>query len=123
MRTRQNPSRRGFLLVEMTVGMAILLIAVIPLAYGMRSETQAFRGAYQRAIAMEIVDGELEALAASGGQNLPEGPSLYPVRARSATNLPDGNFRVTKMGRRLALEWAPAEKCGVAPVRREVTLP
>ena len=52
------------LMTELMVGIAILGIAVFPLAYSFAREHQYLRGCYQRAVAMEIVDGEMEILLA-----------------------------------------------------------
>ena len=59
-----RPAQRGLLLTEMVVAMAILVVAVLPLAYSIISEQRLLRTYYQRAVAMEIVDGEMEALVA-----------------------------------------------------------
>ncbi len=57
---------RGGLMVELLVAMALLVGALLPLAYSIASEMRYARAAYQRAVAMEIVDGELEVVAAGG---------------------------------------------------------
>jgi len=56
--------QRGFLMVDLIVGMAILTLAIMPLAYSFVQERQSLRAEYFRAIAVEIVDGEMEVLAA-----------------------------------------------------------
>ena len=58
--------KRGFLTVELVVAMAILLVAVFPLSYDFLRERQLSRACYYRAVAMEIVDGEMEVL--QGGE-------------------------------------------------------
>jgi hypothetical protein len=54
---------------------------------------------------------------------LPEGPVPYPVHANAATNLPPGQFLLTRSGNHLRLEWSSAKKSGFAPIVREVTVP
>ena len=56
--------RRGALMTELFVAMALLTGALLPLAYSITSEKRLARASYQRAVAMEIVDGEMEVLAA-----------------------------------------------------------
>jgi hypothetical protein len=107
----------------MTMAMAILVIAIFPLAYTVNSEARLFRAAYQRAIAMEIVDGEMEILAAGEWRAFPEGTQVYTVHARAADNLPPGRFEFTRRGNHLRLEWSAAEKTGIGRVVREVTVP
>jgi hypothetical protein len=114
--------RRAFLMIELIVAMAILTIAFLPLAYSVNEDGRLFRATYQRAVAMEIVDGEMEILAASEWRDYPEGTQDYPVTAAAARNLPPGQFQFTRAGKHLRLAWLPADKTGVGPVIREVTV-
>ncbi len=113
---------RGFMMVDLLVGMAILAAAVLPLAFFYVKETRVLRAEYFHGVAMEIVDGEMEVLAAGAGRNLPDGSQPYAVHARAAASLPPGHFQLTKTGRHLRLEWASEQRQGIRPVVREVTL-
>ena len=115
-------SRRGFQIAEMVLALAILLIAVVPVALVAGSDVKLFRTTYQRAVAMEIVDGEMEILAAGVWRDFPEGFHPYTVHANAATNLPPGKFELTRTGNHLRLEWSSAQKIGIKPVLREVTV-
>ncbi len=101
-------SRRGYLMVELLVAIALLTGALIPIAYSLASEKRLARATYQRAVAMEIVDGELEALAAGQWRAFTTGVHPYPVRAGAATNLPPGKFLLTIRSSKVRLEWVPA---------------
>ena len=79
------------------------------------------RAHYHRAVALELVDGEMEVLAAGEGERYPDGIHDYRVNADSVTNLPPGRFQLTRAGRHLRLEWIPKEKG--RKVLREVCLP
>jgi len=114
--------RRGFLEMDMVVGLAILTIAIVPLGYSFARERQVLRAEYYRAVADEIVDGEMEILAAGAAKSLPDGSQVYTVHSAAAENLPPGHFQLTKTGRRLRLEWTPDEKRGVSAIARETTL-
>jgi hypothetical protein len=107
------------LMIEMMVAMAILVIILLPVAYSLASEQRYARALYQRAIAMEIVDGELEVLAAGAWRSCSNGVSEYPVRAAAATNLPPGKFWVTLVPGRVRLEWRPEVKAHGGAVVRE----
>ncbi len=85
-------------------------------------ERQVLRIEYCRAVANEIVDGEMEILAAGAGKNVPDGSQIYSVHADAASQLPPGHFQLTKNGNHLRLEWTPDKKHGVGPVVRETTL-
>ncbi len=114
---------RGFLTTELVVAMAILIVAMFPLSYGFLRERQLARACYHRAVAMEIVDGEMEVLLAGDGRTFGEGSRSYPVRAESARNLPPGRFVLTREGKRLRLEWLPDKRGSGGRVSREATLP
>ena len=107
-------------MTEMVMAMAILAIAMVPLGYSVNSDARLFRATYQRAVAMEIVDGEIEILAAGEWRNFPEGAHSYTVHAKAASNLPAGQFQLTRTGQHLRLEWSSAKKQGIGPVIREV---
>ena len=117
---RRRP--RGFLEVDLVVGLAILTLAVVPLGYSFARERQVLRIEYFRSVANEIVDGEMEILVAGDGKNFPDGSQNYSVHANAAANLPPGHFQLTKTGNHLRLEWNPDEKHGVGTVARETTL-
>jgi hypothetical protein len=114
---------RGFLEVDLMVGLAILTLAVVPLGFAFVRERQVLKIEYSRSVADEIVDGEMEILAAGAGKNFPDGSQTYSVHANAAAKLPPGHFQLTKTGNQLRLEWHPDEKHGVGAVVRETTLP
>jgi hypothetical protein len=118
----QTHRRGGFLEVDLMVGLAILTLAIVPLGYSFVRERQVLRIEYSRSVANEIVDGEMEILAAGAGKNLPDGSQNYSVHANAASQLPPGHFQLTKNGNQLRLEWTPDKKHGLGPVVRETTL-
>lgn len=125
MKMQSNKFRRrhGYLMIDIMVGLAILVLAVLPLGYTFVRERQVLRVEYSRAVADEIVDGEMEILAAGAAKNLPGGTQPWPVHAAAAGQLPPGHFQLTKTGNHLRLEWTPdARRRGFEPVAREATL-
>lgn len=113
---------RGFLEVDMLVGLAILSLAIVPVGFSFVRERQVLKMEYVHSVANEIVDGEMEILAAGDWKNFPDGPQDYPVHANAAASLPPGHFRLTKTGNHLRLEWNSEVKHGGPPVVREVTI-
>ena len=113
---------RGFLLMDITVALAILGLAVLPLAYSFVRERQVLKIDYCRSVADEIVDGEMEILVAGAAKDLPDGAQNYAVNAAAATQLPPGHFQLAKAGKHLRLEWMPDVRRGFAPVVREADL-
>jgi hypothetical protein len=113
---------RGGLMIELLVAIALLTGALLPLAYSVGSEKRLARATYQRAVAMEIVDGEMEVLLAGEWRNFVVGTQDYVVHARSATNLPPGKFRLTVGAERVRLEWRPAVRDHGGSVIREAVV-
>ncbi len=109
-------------MMEMLVALAILLCALLPLAYSLASEKRLARAAYQRAVAMEVVDGEMEVLAAGEWRAMPAGVHEHQVHAAALTNLPPGKFLLTIEAPKIRLEWQPAVPNHGPVVVREATI-
>jgi hypothetical protein len=122
IQTRHRARQSGALIFEVVMAMTLLTVAMLPLGYAMNSDARLFRITYQKAVAMEIVDGEIEILAAGGWHDAPEGTHPYAVRANAAANLPPGQFLLTRTGNHFRLEWSSEKKSGVGKIVREVTV-
>ena len=126
MKTNSSQSRkrqRGLLEIDLAVALLVLTVAIMPLGFSFARERQALRADYYRAVADEIVDGEMEILAAGDWKRYPDGAQTYTVHSRAAANLPAGHFKLTKTGNHLCLEWTPDKRQGVSAVIRETTIP
>ncbi|MGO8929015.1 MAG: hypothetical protein ACLQU3_19285 [Limisphaerales bacterium] len=121
-RAARQRRQRGALMVELLVAMALIISVLFPLAYSFVSERRLARSCYQRAVAMEIVDGEMEALLAGEWRAFPSGTHDYTVHAGAATNLPPGRFILSIQPAKLQLRWQPTFKDRGGPVTREATL-
>ncbi len=113
----------GWLVVELMIALSIIVIAMIPLAFSFRSEQKLLRANYHQAIAMEIIDGEMEILHAGQWREFMEGEHPYRVTAEAATNLPAGAFFLGRTGATIRLEWRPREKGRGGVVFREAIIP
>ena len=118
----QSACERGSLLAEMLVAIAILLAVMLPVAYSFDAEKRLARTYYTHAIAMEIVDGEMEVLLAGEWRAFTPGTHPYTPKAGSLTNLPPGEFTVTIQPGKVRLEWRPAIKQYGGPVVREAAI-
>lgn len=114
--------RHGLLMTEVMVGLAIIGLAIFPLAYSFAQESKYLRRCYERAVAMEVVDGEMEIIRAGGWRSFTNGVFTLKSTARSATNLPPGELRLTLTDHRARVEWLPAKSSPGSPVVREATL-
>jgi hypothetical protein len=119
----RRSTESGSLMIELMTALGILMAGILPLSYVYVREQRAVRSYYWRAVAMEIVDSEMEVLAAGEWRAFAVGAQLYPVRAVAARNLPPSRFQLTRTGQRLRLEWLPAKPGTGGVVVREVTLP
>ena len=122
LRDSRHRERGYFLMTDLIVGMAILTLAIMPLTYSFVRERQMLRTEYFRSVAVEIVDGEMEILAAGAWEDFPDGQQPYPVHADAAARLPSGHFQLTKTGKHLRLEWKSDKRQGIGQVVREITL-
>lgn len=116
---RSRRHERGALNVDMLVALAIFVTAMLPLGYGWVQEHKVARSHYWHAVAMEIVDGEMEILVAGEWRACAEGTQAYRVKAAAAKNLPPGKFTLTRTGRTLRLEWQPEQRGAGGHVVRE----
>ena len=105
--TKQNRQRQrgAALLVELTVAMVILTTALMPIALSIMKDHRSYRNYYFKAIAMEIVDGEMEVLRSGYWKEFQQGAQPYPTTAEAAQNLPEGDFILTLKGKLIRLEW------------------
>jgi hypothetical protein len=120
---KRNPTQHGMALIEMLVAMCILILVMIPISLSFIGERREFGVYYHRAIASEVVDGEMEILRAGEGRAFKEGTQTYSVQNPSATNLPPGRFVLTRQDRHLRLQWLPAAKNQGGIVTRETDMP
>jgi hypothetical protein len=118
-----NSRRAASLMIELVAAIALLTGALLPIAYSLASEKGLAHASYQRAIAMEIVDGEMEILAAGEWRAFPPGVQDYKVNSMAVTNLPPGRFILTLETNKARLEWQPSVKMHGGPVVRETSLP
>ena len=114
--------RHGILMTDVMVGLAIIGLAIFPLAYSFAQESKYLRRCYERAVAMEIVDGEMEIIRAGGWRSFTNGVHVLKTTTRSATNLPPGELRLTLTDKHARVEWLPAKTAPGSPVVREATL-
>jgi hypothetical protein len=115
--------KRGWLVAELMFALAVIVIALIPLAFSFRAEQKLLRAHYNQAVAMEIIDGEMELLHAGDWREVLEGEHPYKVTANAATNLPTGGFFLSRTGKMVRLEWRPAKKGAGGIVTREIGNP
>ena len=110
------------LFAEMTVALVLVAMVMVPLTLSLSKERREVRRLYYKAVAMEIVDGEMEVLAALDPADIPASGS-HDINATAADNLPPGRFILTREDTALRLEWRSDPHLPGLQVVREITLP
>ncbi len=118
---RARGREAAMLMTELMVAIAFLGIAILPLAFSFAREHQYLRGCYQRAVAMELVDGEMEMLVAGEWQRYANGRHVLTPTGSAAAHLPPGTLQLTVNEKRLRLEWQPTARNRGGGVFREAT--
>jgi hypothetical protein len=103
--------------------MGLLVMCVLPLSFSFLREHKLCRAYYCRAVAMELVDGEMETLMGGEWRAFAPGTHPYPLRGEAAANLPPGKCLLTITKDHLRLEWLPEERDRGGKVVREITIP
>ncbi len=114
---------RGGVTVELVVAIAILAVGVIPVSYSVLMESRLLQQSYLQAIAMEMVDGEAEILAAGGWKEIATGEQTWTPRGEAAKNLPPGKFRLVRTDSKLRVRWEPRPGSHLKSHEREILLP
>jgi hypothetical protein len=111
----------AWLLADVVVALAVLLIALIPLAAAINQEMKLARIYHQQAIIMQVLDGEFEVLRKGEWRKYGPGQHFYHSNASALRQVPSGSFRLLIETNKLYLEWVP-EKPQLTRYLREVTL-
>jgi hypothetical protein len=123
----KSPARRrretAALMTELMVALGFLCAAVIPLGYSFAKEHKYLRTCYQRSLAMELVDGEMEILLAGEWRAYTNGVHRLAPATPATANLPPGTLQFTLTDKKLTLEWQPGGPDEGGKVIREATRP
>lgn len=124
VKNRDSRRDRGFLMTDLVVAMAILGLVLVPLTLTLLPQQRLVTVSYERAVLLELLDGELEVLRAGAWTDWGPGRHVYDVRGEARRSLPEGEFRLIVTPERLRLEWHPQDAVrGRAAIAREVALP
>jgi hypothetical protein len=109
--------------IELVVAIGLLASAMLPTAYSIIKEQRAARAFYYRAVAIEVVDGEMEILRAGEWRAFEIGHHPYQSLAQSAAHLPPGSLTLTISATEIRLDWRPAKPGLGGSVSRVARLP
>ena len=115
----QRQKEKGMLSTDLFVAMGLLALALIPISFSFMNEQKLCRAYYQRALTVQILDGEMEALAAGEWRAFKEGEQDYSVSTAALKNLPAGKFVFHRAGKDLRLEWHSLKDNSRSKITRE----
>jgi hypothetical protein len=117
----QRPShpraRAGFLETDLVIAVAILVVALLPLAYSFVADQRNLRVASERAAAMQLVDGEMELLAAGSWRQFPPGTNVITLTGNATANLTTNRALLIIETNVIRLEWRPARRASTGIIR------
>lgn len=115
---RPVPSdRHGFLQADLVVALLLLTSTILPLAYSFVSEQRALRQGYERAVAMQLVDGEMERLVAGAWRQHPAGTNTIALTGNAGVNLTPREATLILTDQLIRLEWRPLHRPGGRVIR------
>lgn len=129
MNTHSSRARiRGHLQVDLLTAIGLVVLGVLPLGFGFVHHRKLVRDATTRAIVLELLDGEMEVLAAGEHRSFTNAVQAFPLKGAAVLNLPPGSCTLTRSvpanaGIDLALEWKPEHTGTLQPVRRALRIP
>lgn len=123
MIVRKSSDHRALVTADLLVALGLIALLIAPLSIGWLKEQRVLRGLYQRSIAMQIVDGEAEIIAAGNWKSVRPGRHPFTVQAEARRNLPSGQFLITRSPESIRLEWIPGKPGHGGPVARVIPLP
>jgi hypothetical protein len=120
----QPPKKnRAMLTTELVVALGILIATLLPIAFSIVKDRRLLRAYEQRAVLMELVDGEMEALVAGEWTAYAEGTNYLNAPPSMKEGLPSGKFLILRDGKRIRVEWLPENARLNSAYSREVVLP
>jgi hypothetical protein len=107
------------LMAELNAAIAIFALLVLAIVAPLAMDQSMVRQMTVRAVVMEIVDGEMELLAAGGWRSYQAGEQEYQVTSEAAKSLPKGRFVLLVNSNSVRLDWRVKKQDGRESVRVE----
>jgi hypothetical protein len=123
MNFRKQSSGRALVVADLIIALGIIVVLIAPLSISWLNEQRVLRGLYQRAVAMQILDGEAEIMAAGTWATVLPGVQDLTLRAEARSSLPPGRFISHRFEDRIRLEWIPEARGQGGGVTRTLLLP
>ena len=114
--------RRAFLQLDMAIALSLLALVFIPLSVSSSGGLDLARRHYFEAVALQLIDGEMDVLLAGERQKYTTGEHRITPVGEAVQNLPEGEFVLTVHDQKLTLAWVPTKRAKWGRVERVVEL-
>ena len=122
---RQEPSRRkvGAIHLEAILALALTAAVLLPISGIVVSQRRIASDLTRHLTMIELVDGEMELIAAGDWVRYPEGTHSVPLPSPEGFVPPVGELTLVRQGREFSLAWRPANRWIGGGIERRWTAP
>ena len=121
-RTKRPARCRAFLQLDVAIAITFLALVFIPLSVSSSGELDLARRHYFEAVALQLIDGEMDVLLAGERRKYTPGEHRIKPVGESVQNLPEGEFVLSVQDQKLTLAWVPKKLAKWGRVDRVVQL-
>ena len=112
----------AFIQLDIAVAIVILGLIFIPLSVTSSAKLDLARRHHFEAVALNLIDGEIDVLLAGEIKKYKLGKSLITPPGEAVGSLPKGEFILTLNEKTIKLEWVPKKLTKWGRIQREVNL-
>ena len=120
--TSRAAKRLAFVQLDVALAVSILLLVFIPFSVTSSSKLDLARRQHFEAVALQMIDGELDVLMAGEWQKFSPGEHKITPPGEAVKTLPVGEFILVVKENQLSIAWVPEKEAKWGRVEREVTL-
>ncbi|MDP7010001.1 MAG: hypothetical protein QF685_01360 [Verrucomicrobiota bacterium] len=121
-RTTRLAKRLAFLQLDVAIALTVLALVFIPLSVSSSGGLDLARRHYFEAVALQLIDGEMDVLLAGERQKYTTGEHRIKPVGEAVQNLPEGEFVLSVQDEKLTLAWVPKKLTKWGQVERVVQL-
>ena len=108
--TTRLANRLAFLQLDVAVAITVLALVFIPLSVSSSGDLDLARRQYFEAVALQLIDGEMDVLLAGERQKYTTGEHRITPVGEAVQNLPESEFVLTVHDQKLTLAWVPTKR-------------
>ena len=120
--TTRLAKRLAFLQLDVAIALTVLALVFIPLSVSSSGDLDLARRHYFEAVALQLIDGEMDVLLAGERQKYTSGEHRIRLLGKAVQNLPEGEFVLSVQDQKLTLAWVPKKLAKWGRVDRVVQL-